>query len=89
MARTLLAGLSPRVFLQRHWQKRPLLARQALPGAAGLITRGDMFRLASRDDVQSRLVTRFRRRWRVANGPAMTCSSATTVTPSRGLIREF
>jgi 50S ribosomal protein L16 3-hydroxylase len=69
MSRTLLAGLSPQVFLQHHWQKRPLLARQALPGAAGLVTRGDMFRLAARDDVQSRLVTRFRKRWRVANGP--------------------
>jgi 50S ribosomal protein L16 3-hydroxylase len=69
MSRALLAGLSPRAFLQRHWQKRPLLARQALPAAAGLVTRGDLFRLAARDDVESRLVTRFRKRWRVANGP--------------------
>ena len=69
MSHTLLAGLSPRDFLQRHWQKRPLLARGALPSAAGLLTREDLFRLATRDDVQARLVTRFRQRWQVAHGP--------------------
>ena len=69
MSRALLAGLSPRAFLQRHWQKRPLLARQALPGAAGLLTREDVFRLAARDDVEARLVSRLRKRWHVAHGP--------------------
>ena len=61
MSRTLLAGLTPDVFLRRHWQKRPLLARQALPAARSLLTRDVLFRLAARDDVEARLVTRFRR----------------------------
>ena len=69
MQHTLLAGLSPRRFLQRHWQKSPLLAREALPAAAALLTREDLFRLAARDDVESRLVTRTRGRWEVAHGP--------------------
>ena len=69
MQHALLAGLSPRVFLQRHWQKRPLLARGALPGAAGLLTRGGLYRIAARDDVESRLVTRTRGGWRIAHGP--------------------
>jgi 50S ribosomal protein L16 3-hydroxylase len=69
MSPPLLAGLSPGVFLRRHWQKRPLLARAALPSAAGLLTPDELFRLAARDDVQTRLVTRFRRRWQVAHGP--------------------
>ena len=69
MQHALLAGLSPRAFLQRYWQKRPLLARAALPGTADFVTRDELFRLAAREDVQSRLVTRARSRWQVAHGP--------------------
>lgn len=69
MQRTLLAGLSARSFLRRHWQKRPLLARRALPRYEGLTTREALFALAARDDVQSRLVTRSGRRWEVTHGP--------------------
>ena len=29
----LLGGLTPAQFMRRHWQKKPLLVRQALPGA--------------------------------------------------------
>jgi 50S ribosomal protein L16 3-hydroxylase len=69
MSRPRLAGLSPRTFLHRHWQKRPLLAREALPGAAGIFTRADLFRLAARDDIESRLVVRSRGRWHMERGP--------------------
>jgi 50S ribosomal protein L16 3-hydroxylase len=69
MSRTLLANLTPDVFLRRHWQKRPLLARQALPAARTLLTPEVLFRLAARDDVQARLVTHFGRRWEVSHGP--------------------
>ena len=69
MSRTLLAGLTPDVFLRRHWQKRALLARQALPAARALLTREVLFRLATRDDVEARLVTHFGRRWEVSHGP--------------------
>ena len=37
MEEALLGGLSPQVFLRRHWQKRPLLVRRALPGFRGVI----------------------------------------------------
>jgi 50S ribosomal protein L16 3-hydroxylase len=69
MSRTLLAGLTPDAFLRRHWQKRPLLARQALPAAGAVLTRETLFRLATRDDVQARLVTHLGGRWRVTHGP--------------------
>ena len=69
MSRMLLAGLAADAFLQRHWQKRPLLSRQALPAARTLLTPEVLFRLAGRDDVQSRLVTHFGRRWEVSHGP--------------------
>jgi len=31
---SVLGGLAPAAFLREHWQKRPLLVRQALPGFA-------------------------------------------------------
>ncbi len=55
---TLLGGLSPRQFMRRHWQKKPLLIRQAVPGVQSPISRADMFELATQDDVESRLIVR-------------------------------
>ncbi len=54
----LLGGLSPRVFMRRHWQKKPLLIRQALPGIEPLVSRAALFALAASDEVESRLVVR-------------------------------
>ena len=69
MSKKLLSGLAKPAFLRQHWQKKPLLARQALPGYTGLLDRDALFGLATRDDVQSRLVIRSRGRWRVEHGP--------------------
>lgn len=65
----LLGGLSPRRFLSRHWQKRALLVRQAIPGFTGFLDRDRLFALAARDDVESRLVQREGRRWHLEHGP--------------------
>lgn len=67
--RSLLGGLTPAAFLRRHWQKRALLARGAIPGFASFLSRAELFRLACRDDVESRLVLRERRRWSLSHGP--------------------
>jgi 50S ribosomal protein L16 3-hydroxylase len=67
--RDLLGGLSASAFLRRHWQKKPLLVRQAVCGFHGLPSRAQLFALAGRDDVDSRLVTRTRGRWTLAQGP--------------------
>src|SRR5688572_13480314 len=69
MKKSFLAGLPPSEFLRRHWQKKPLFARNAFPDYAGAITRNDLFRLAGRDDIESRIVTRARGRWQVRHGP--------------------
>jgi 50S ribosomal protein L16 3-hydroxylase len=69
MPKTAFAGLLPAEFLRRHWQKEPLLARNALPQFARLVRRDDLFALAARDDVESRLVRRRGRRWSVEHGP--------------------
>lgn len=64
-----LGGLSGRVFLRRHWQKRPLLARAASPVPSGLPRRAGLFALACRSDVESRLVMRRAGRWLLEHGP--------------------
>ncbi len=43
-------------FLARHWQRLPLLVRDAFPGFEGPLDRRNLMRLAGRDDVESRLV---------------------------------
>jgi 50S ribosomal protein L16 3-hydroxylase len=69
MEDALLGGLSPQAFLRRHWQKRPLLVRGALPGISDMITKGALCALAARGDVESRLVERARGRYHVTHGP--------------------
>ncbi|HEY8049608.1 MAG TPA: cupin domain-containing protein [Ramlibacter sp.] len=65
----LLGGLSPAKFMRRHWQKKPLLVRGALPGVAPLLSRSQLFALAQRDGVESRLVMQDRARWQMKRGP--------------------
>jgi 50S ribosomal protein L16 3-hydroxylase len=76
----LLAGLSPQQFMQRHWQKKPLLIRQALPGFRGLLTPRELFALAGTEGVESRLVVQTPQgpgkrskaptpEWRLSHGP--------------------
>ena len=71
MASTLLGGLSPHQFLRRHWQKRPLLIRGAIPAFRDPVTAAQLLALAARDDVESRLVRERggARRWEVVEGP--------------------
>ena len=64
-----LGGLSAQEFLRRHWQKKPLLVRGALPGFRGVASRKQLLALAARPDVESRLVRRAGARWSVAHGP--------------------
>jgi 50S ribosomal protein L16 3-hydroxylase len=65
----LLGGLSPRQFMERHWQRKPLLVRGAVPGIEPLLGRADLFELAARDEVESRLVVRKGSHWTMRRGP--------------------
>jgi 50S ribosomal protein L16 3-hydroxylase len=65
----LLGGLTPAQFMKRHWQKKPLLVRQALPAFQPLLTPAELFALAARDEVESRLVAREGGSWRLQRGP--------------------
>ena len=65
----LLGGLSPAQFMRRHWQKKPLLVRQALPGMLPLLSRAALFKLAGREQVESRLIVQQAKGWRMKQGP--------------------
>ena len=41
---SLLGGLSPAQFMRRHWQKKPLLVRQAIAGMRPLLSASEMER---------------------------------------------
>ena len=73
----LLGGLTPDQFLRRHWQKKPLLVRNAIPDMRALLAREDLFNLAAREDVESRLITNFRRQWKMQQGPQTSLPSTT------------
>ena len=67
----LLGGLSPQVFMQRHWQRKPLLVRQAIPAAelAATPSRALLFALAADEDVESRLIRQEDAGWNMRSGP--------------------
>jgi len=65
----LLDGLSPSRFMSRHWHKVPLLVRQAWPGLLSPVSRSELFALAARQGVESRLVVRRGRQWSLRQGP--------------------
>ena len=69
MTTTLLGGLSPTRFLRDVWHKRPLLIRNAAPGFGGLLSPGEMQQLASREDVESRLIQGSGTHWQLDHGP--------------------
>lgn len=65
----LLAGLTPAEFMQRHWQRKPLLIRGAIKDFRPPVSMADVKRLSKDDDVESRLVWRENERWQMEQGP--------------------
>ena len=69
----LLGGLAPKLFMQRHWQKKPLVIRQAIPGFIPPLDRADLLDLAAQEEVQSRLVVQAteggKQPWKFKHGP--------------------
>lgn len=64
-----LGELSVDDFMRRHWQRKPLMIRQAIPGFAPPLDPEQLIELASDDAVESRLVTRRRGLWALEHGP--------------------
>lgn len=70
-ANAMLGGLSPVTFMRRHWQKLPLVVRQAWPRVRPPVSRAELFALAGRGDVESRLVRFEGAAWSVRAGPLL------------------
>jgi 50S ribosomal protein L16 3-hydroxylase len=68
-ATPLLGGLTPQQFMRRHWQKKPLLIRQAIPGFEPLLGRAALFELASQEAVESRVIEHQAKGWKLRHGP--------------------
>ncbi len=67
----LLGGISPQEFMQDFWQKKPLVIRKASSTNNALITKNDLFHLASQKNVKSRLIEYNTQKniWKVKQGP--------------------
>ncbi|MDP0919188.1 cupin domain-containing protein, partial [Klebsiella pneumoniae] len=61
--------MSPAQFMHKHWQKQPLLVRQAFTNAVPPASLKTLAALAAQDDVESRLVTAFDGEWKLKQGP--------------------
>ena len=73
-----LGNIGPRQFLDKYWQKKPLLVRNAVPGFTGLLSRDELLDLACRDDAESRYIDCGD--WTLKHGP----QSRRDVTPRKG-----
>jgi 50S ribosomal protein L16 3-hydroxylase len=83
----LLGGLTPTEFLRRHWQKKPLLIRAAFPGFEPLLSRARLFALATKPNVESRLIVRTNRGgWTLAHGPFRKSALPSLRQPNRTLL---
>lgn len=67
--RRLLGGHTTSAFLRRYWHKEALLVTAAVPQFRATLSRDELFALAERDDVQSRLVQHERGTYTQDEGP--------------------
>jgi 50S ribosomal protein L16 3-hydroxylase len=65
----LLSGLTPSQFMKRHWQKKPLLVRNAIPGFVPGVGRSELVALAGQEGVESRLIVDSPKGWKMKHGP--------------------
>ena len=66
----LLGGITAAQFMRRHWQKKPLLVRQAIAGFQPPVPRTELFALAAQEGVESRLVQQLGGDvWKLQSGP--------------------
>ncbi len=65
----LLGGLTPSQFMKRHWQKKPLLVRHAIPNFVPCVGRAELVALAGQEGVESRLIIDSDKGWKMKHGP--------------------
>jgi 50S ribosomal protein L16 3-hydroxylase len=77
----LLGGLTPEQFMKRHWQKKPLLIRQAVPNMKPLIERAALLEMVESEEVESRHIVRKGAKWTLKKGPMARKSLPSFKTP--------
>ena len=66
----LLGGLTASQFMRKHWHKKPLLVRQAIPGFKAPIPRARLLAMAGEEGVESRLIQQLGgNEWKLSHGP--------------------
>ena len=80
-ALTLLGGLTAEQFMKRHWQKKPLLIRQAVPNMTPLIERAELLEMVESEEVESRCIVRKGTKWTLKKGPMARKSLPSLKTP--------
>ena len=66
----LLGGLTASQFMRKHWHKKPLLVRQAIPGFKAPIPRARLLAMAGEEGVESRLIQQLDDdNWKLSHGP--------------------
>ncbi|MES2151761.1 MAG: cupin domain-containing protein [Pseudomonadota bacterium] len=65
----LLGDITPAQFLRDYWHKKPLLIRQAIPGFKPLLKFEALAELATRNYIESRLITNVDGAWDMQHGP--------------------
>lgn len=69
IARPLLGEVALPDFFARFWHKDALLVRHAMPYPGEVVSPNELFALAQREDVESRLVIRDQNHWTLRHGP--------------------
>ena len=77
----LLGGLTPEQFMKRHWQKKPLLIRQAMPNMKPLVERAELLEMVESEEVESRCIVRKGAKWTLKKGPMARKSLPSLKTP--------
>jgi 50S ribosomal protein L16 3-hydroxylase len=67
--------------MKRHWQKKPLLVRQAIPGMKPLIDRTALLDMVESEEVESRHIVRKGEKWTLKKGPISRKSLPSLKTP--------
>jgi 50S ribosomal protein L16 3-hydroxylase len=65
----LLGGRTAEQFLSHFWQRKPLLVRNAISNFKGPVQAPELLALATRPDIESRIVRRARGKWKASEGP--------------------
>ncbi|MBU6468388.1 MAG: cupin domain-containing protein [Betaproteobacteria bacterium] len=69
MGKNVLGSLSVKTFLQHYWQKEAHLFQQSIPDFLGFLTAKEIKQLATKPDVQARLIVRQGRHYECHHGP--------------------